>query len=542
MTAKELSSGSSAEVDQAPQVRLLEDPARFVRPDEVVLSGLVWWSADGGRKKAERFVAGLKDAGAAALLAGEETHGSVPEDLVEACVRHGVPVAGVPAHVMFRAITDAVYLRQWGGLSRHHALPEHVRVRLNRLAAQDPDPALILATAFAHLDAGPAYVLTPAGRTVAATPGAGPLQAREAALTGGDSGTTVLTRSDSGATVPVEGDPASPYERWWLHLPDGAAAPPRPLHEIAAFLGRCQETLTRRRSLHRRAADGLGRLLTDPGAGPGTDPGAGPGTDPDGGSGTGPDAGDLTTAVQLCGLPTRGPYRVIVADTGARHRGLADGALTEMIAHTSPAFSAVGRLPDGTAFAVVPEDATTDLVEIWPLVAGCEPDVFLHGGLAAPAAGTTGLPGALAEARYALSCARETQPGNAPLIDATDITTLDTLLTGIPAEVRTAYSRTVLGPLFDSASASAAALLNTLEVFLAHDGSWTRTAEELHLHVNTVHYRIQRIEHFTGLDLSRLRDRLDVWAALLCRTDPHRTPAPTTARPPRSSTSPARRP
>ncbi|MYW21892.1 PucR family transcriptional regulator, partial [Streptomyces sp. SID2955] len=126
----------------------LEEPARFVRPDEVVLSGLVWWSADGGRDKAERFVSGLKDAGAAALLAGEETHGSVPGDLIDACVRHGVPVAGVPAHVMFRAITDAVYLRQWGGLSRHHALPEHLRTRLDRLAAQDADPAAVLAAAF----------------------------------------------------------------------------------------------------------------------------------------------------------------------------------------------------------------------------------------------------------------------------------------------------------------------------------------------------------------------------------------------------------
>ncbi|MFF5018141.1 helix-turn-helix domain-containing protein [Streptomyces sp. NPDC001165] len=30
-------------------------------------------------------------------------------------------------------------------------------------------------------------------------------------------------------------------------------------------------------------------------------------------------------------------------------------------------------------------------------------------------------------------------------------------------------------------------------------------------------YRIQRIEHFTGRDLSLLSDRLDLWAALVCR-------------------------
>ncbi|MEW1780281.1 helix-turn-helix domain-containing protein [Streptomyces sp. NPDC086777] len=60
-------------------------------------------------------------------------------------------------------------------------------------------------------------------------------------------------------------------------------------------------------------------------------------------------------------------------------------------------------------------------------------------------------------------------------------------------------------------------LPNTPETFLACDGSWARTAEALHLHVNTVHYRMQRVEHFTGRDPSRLSDRLDLWAALLCR-------------------------
>lgn len=61
-----------------------------------------------------------------------------------------------------------------------------------------------------------------------------------------------------------------------------------------------------------------------------------------------------------------------------------------------------------------------------------------------------------------------------------------------------------------------------------------RTDEVLHLHVNTVHYRIQRIEHGTGRDLSRLYDRLDLRAALLCRT-----PSATSDPRARSSTSPA---
>ncbi|MEV4126754.1 helix-turn-helix domain-containing protein [Nocardia sp. NPDC049707] len=64
-------------------------------------------------------------------------------------------------------------------------------------------------------------------------------------------------------------------------------------------------------------------------------------------------------------------------------------------------------------------------------------------------------------------------------------------------------------------SASHAGLRATLAAFLDNNGSWTKTAEALYLHVNTVHYRIERVEKLTGRDLSSLADRVDVRAALL---------------------------
>ncbi|MFI2205172.1 PucR family transcriptional regulator [Streptomyces sp. NPDC020192] len=509
----------------------LEDPARFVRPGEVVLSGLVWWSPDGGSGKTERFVSALKDAGAAVLLAGEKTHGSVPEDLVEACVRHRVPVAGVPAHIIFRSITDTVYLRQWGGLSRHHALPENARMRLSRLLAQEAGPDAVLAEAFAHLGGTAAYVFTPSGRTVAATEGAPPVPAREA---------VALAADGAGMTASVDAGGVSPYERRLLYLPDPDGAPPRMLHEVAAVLAHCQEAGARRPSAGPRAADELGTLLAAPDA---------------------PEDGTVEAALRRCGLPETGPYQVLVADASARQpeldgRPLAEGALTELAGHAVAArgggavgevggervagdaggvvpvvaravaepgegahraAGAVGRLPDGCAFAVLSgvPDGWAD--EVWSPVADCAPGVVLHGGTGAPAAGPEGLAGALAHARYALTSARTTAPDASRLTDARSLTTLDALLTGVPAEVRTAYARTVLGPLLETGRPSTAVLLGTLETFLACDGSWARAAQALHLHVNTVHYRLERIERLTGRDLSRLRDRLDLWAALLCR-------------------------
>ncbi|MEU6467326.1 helix-turn-helix domain-containing protein [Streptomyces sp. NPDC046976] len=472
----------------------LEDPARFVRPGEAVLSGLVWWTPEAGRDKAERFVSALRDADAAVLLAGEETHGSVPHELIEACSRHGIPVAGVPAHVMFRSVTETVYLQQWGELSRHHALPEYLRGRLSRLAARDAGPREIVATAFAHLaDGAVAHVLTAAGRTVAVTAGADVLPASEAVgvLTGG-----------GGVTVPVDSDTASPYERWYLHLPDPAAAPPRLLHEVAALLGRSQAAQAQFRTTARRAVGELGALLAADGA----------------------DAVGVEGALRACGLSAGGPYRVLAAATGARGEGLAESALAEVLAGVGAESAAVGRLPDGTAFAVLPEAtpgtaATTGLGEVWSRVAACERTLPLHGGTGSPATDLQDLPRALAEARYALASARSTAPDASLLTDATTLTSLEALLTGVPAQVRAAYTRSVLGPLLDIRSTSATPLLETLTTFLACDGSWARTAEALHLHVNTVHYRIGRIERLTGRDLSRLTDRLDLWAALLCRAD-----------------------
>ncbi|MEV5879580.1 helix-turn-helix domain-containing protein [Streptomyces sp. NPDC052101] len=495
----------------------LEDPARFVRPGEVVLSGLVWWSPAGGSGKAERFVSALREAGAAALLAGEETHGSVPDDLVEACVRHRVPVAGVPAHIMFRSITDTVYLRQWGGLSRHHALPENTRVRLSRLLAQEAGPDAVLTAAFAHLDGTAAYVFTPSGRTVAATAGAAAVPAREA---------VALAADGSGVTASVDAVGVSAYERWLLYLPDPDGAPPRMLHEVAAVLAHCQEAGARRPSAGFRAADELGALLAARG---------------------GRADGTVEAALRRCGLPQAGPYQVIVADAAVRQPEpaevlLAEGALTEVAGHlvaagggagdasaepaavadagerTPAVAAAVGRLPDGCAFAVLSGAVADDWAdEVWPLVAGCAPGIVLHGGVGVPAADPEGLGGALAQARYALASARTSAPDAARLTDAGALTTLDALLTGVPAEVRAAYSRKVLGPLLESGRPAIGALLGTLETFLACDGSWARTAQALHLHVNTVHYRVERIERLTGRDLSRLRDRLDLWAALMCR-------------------------
>ncbi|MBV9133462.1 MAG: helix-turn-helix domain-containing protein, partial [Chloroflexi bacterium] len=54
----------------------------------------------------------------------------------------------------------------------------------------------------------------------------------------------------------------------------------------------------------------------------------------------------------------------------------------------------------------------------------------------------------------------------------------------------------------------------TLAAFLGNNGNLQATARELNLHVNSVGYRLQRIQAIARLDLERSDDRLLAQVAL----------------------------
>lgn len=60
-------------------------------------------------------------------------------------------------------------------------------------------------------------------------------------------------------------------------------------------------------------------------------------------------------------------------------------------------------------------------------------------------------------------------------------------------------------------------LLQTLEVHLGYDLNRRRTASTLHIHANTVDYRLRRIAELTGLDPARRVDLRHLEAALVAR-------------------------
>ena len=466
----------------------LEDPGRFLQRGEAVLSGLVWWRANGGRRKAERFVTALSTTGSAVLLAGEETHGGVPDDVLAACRAQRIAVIAVPAHTSFRAITDAVYLRQWSDLSRRpdptRALPAAVRAELAVLTARQAPVDALLACGFSRLPEVACRLVTPVGRTLAATPGAGPV-AREA----------VRACVAAGVTTPVPLSPAaSPYDTPHLWLADPGAAPPRMVHEIAEALAQRLAADADAAVERRRAGDRLAGLLTAA-------------------------APQVADALAACGLPADGPAVVVTVRAGAEHGDGAAAALGEALACLPGVPFAVGAAAGGEALGVVAAGAAREVAAtlraLWPALAACAPGTPLHAGVG-EAAGPAGLGGGLAQARYALAAARSAAPDGHGVRSAADLTTLPDLVAGLPAPVRNAFHQQVLGRLMAQDDKTGGPLLETLRTFLAHDGSWSRSAAALHVHVNTVHYRVERIQTLTGRDLGRLADRLDLRTALLC--------------------------
>lgn len=453
----------------------LEEPGRFLGPGELVLSGLVWWT-EGDTGKADRFVAALAGAGATALLAGEETHGRVPAELVAACRTHRVPLVAVPARTSFRAVTEAVYLRQWGDLSRRptrlFALPENVRNELSRLVEDGAGPAELLDRACAHLGRVSCYLLTSSGRTIARTPSAPAVPAAQMVAAPGRAGVWLSVEAES-----------SSYDAWQLHVPDPDAAPPRVLHEIAEVLGQCRNRQTRRTAADRVAGQQLIGLLEETPADLAATDGAA-----------------LEEALATAGLARGGRYHVLAATSG--------DALAEGLAHLEDVSYAVGRSAAILHQGPEAEAAVAGrLRSVWPLLQQCGgPQADLRLGVGAPAAGVNGLRASLIQARFALTAADWTMP----VRGVEELDTVTGLLAGVPPEVRTVFGTRVLGALGDGM------LRETLEAFLANNCSWARTAEALHLHVNTVHYRIERVELLTGRDLSRLDEKLDLYAALLC--------------------------
>lgn len=161
-----------------------------------------------------------------------------------------------------------------------------------------------------------------------------------------------------------------------------------------------------------------------------------------------------------------------------------------------------------TTYAVTarwPSDAFTALSTVEPLLAARR--IVCGVGDAAPR------DEAREVAAYALAVASR-RPGRVVVVPGEEIGVHQLLLAGAPDGLRAALRRRVLGPLLDYDAEQHTDLVHTVRVFLECSGSPTRAAKALHVHVNTLRYRIGRAGELLGADLTEFTDQLDVYLAL----------------------------
>lgn len=86
---------------------------------------------------------------------------------------------------------------------------------------------------------------------------------------------------------------------------------------------------------------------------------------------------------------------------------------------------------------------------------------------------------------------------------------LDMCLTEISTGTRNEFPQRVFGAALEHQE-----LMNTLRTFFHHDLSLKQTAENMHIHINTLRYRLAKAEQLTGLRFDRTEDIVTMYVAL----------------------------
>jgi len=532
----------------------LPDPSRYLTPGDLVLTGLIWYRQPGD---ADRFVSALARAGVTALGAGEAL-GKVPAEVIQACGRHGITLLAVPAETSFAAVTEEVARRLSG--DRATVMTRVLGRRRLLLSAVAEGAGLDAMFRLMGRELGAeCWLLTGLGRVVGGT-GASlrrPLALRLACeylkAERLPAATEVTAPGAGGGKYSLFGVGGEPrITSWFLACAGREQDWPHELREsvaeLAADVALERARLDAARTGDRKLAEAIVTMLAS-------------------GGGEGAAPAEIASLLRAAGLPPDGRY--LVAAVGAeadRVTGpnadrwrcdlagelavpLAEGALVAPLgdeivllipASDDPALDGAapdgaaphGAAPDGAApHGAAPDGAAPDgaasasaaqlfaarIRTAQPVFESDRSRARLTVGVSAPAEGVAALAGALHEARSARRLAALRGTTVLSVVTSDEVASHELLLATVPGSVLRSFRDRLLGPLLAYDDRHRAELLPTLQEFLACSGSWNACATKMYVHVNTVRYRIRRIEELTGRDLSCLDDQVDFFLALRIR-------------------------
>ena len=508
----------------------LPDPSRYLTHGDLVLTGLIWCRTPGD---ADRFVSALARARVAALGAGEAL-GKVPDEVLQACGRHGLPLLAVPAETSFAAVTEEVGRRLSGDRATEMTRVLGRRRLLLSAVAEGAGLDAMFRLMSRELGAE-CWLLTGLGRVISGT---GPSLPRPLALRlaceylrAGRMPVTEVGVAGEGAgqysLFGVGGEPR--ITSWFLACVGIEQDWPHELREsvveLAADVALERARLNAARTGDGKLAEAIVTMLAS-------------------GGGDGAAPAEIASLMRAAGLSPDGRYLVAVVTAEADRvtgpnaerwrcdlagelvRPAAEDALVAplgdeiVVLVPAPGDWAPDESPDDGTPAAHRFAATIRAAQ--PVVESDRSPIRLAVGVSGPAESVTALPGALHEAGSArrLAALRLAELGGTSaiaVVPSDEVASHELLLATVPASVVRSFRERLLGPLLAYDDQHRAELLPTLREFLACSGSWNACAVRMYVHVNTVRYRIRRIEELTGRDLSCLDDQVDFFLALRIR-------------------------
>jgi PucR family transcriptional regulator, purine catabolism regulatory protein len=473
----------------------LADPSPYLKGGELVLTNGQWRH---GRSDSRRYVELLSTAQAAAIGYGLRKQGAhTPSDLVDACERAGMPLLEIPHDMAFVEISELV-ATQYAEQSRRSLLRQMRRDEALlssvtggagidgtlAILARDHGLELMLVDRSGQTlgSTVPAATAPPAAALAAAVEGVGevvgrgvgaePVTVFPVAAHGDVEALLVCFRSIADLTV--EQRSAIGHELVFVGL------------ELAQALAT--------RELAERMVDELPELIAA-------------------GEARAPELGRRLVSL---GLDPAAPITAI-ALVPARPGDPAAARRTARIATRLMAARGISGIApvDGQDVLVIAALAADGPGLAAELVAAAEREgCAVCAGVGSPTgAGARDVRRSLGQARLAADYAR-LRGGGQHVATHAEAGSYRVLLAGQDAGARLAFGRSVLGPVLEQDRRRATGLIDTLDAFLREGGHWQRVADELHLHVNTLRYRIGRVEQLTGRSLSSFEERVNFFIAL----------------------------